>query len=312
MKTGRNNNEFTVVCDSDTLELKPVSLHDIPAITEYLQRYPSRSCDFSIGGILMWSDYFKYRIGFAKDSLIISGAMPESRTLLFYAPVGPIDRGSFRKLVADYCASHGEEGIILSASDISADESRESSIENPLVDDWKEYIYDADKFISFSGRKMEKKRNHYNFFLNHYPEHTIEAIDNSNIAEIIAFTKEFDKRHEGNSLSEYENEQTIRVLEDFGRYPFLGIAVRYEGKIIGYSFGECIGDTFFCHVEKGDIEYRGIYQMLASAMCRAAMSAYDGIRYLNREEDMGEESLRRSKLSYHPSRFIIKSIQCLQ
>lgn len=172
--------------------------------------------------------------------------------------------------------------------------------------DWMEYVYDADKMAGFAGRKMEKKRNHLNFFVNNYSPFEIESIGPSNISELIAFTLAFDTVHDDSELAQYESRQVIEVLKHYGDYPFEGIAVRKDGRVIGFSFGETIGDTFFAHVEKGDIAYRGIYQILASRMTQCATSRHPEVRYVNREEDMGDESLRRSKESYHPSLLIDK------
>ena len=89
-----------------------------------------------------------------------------------------------------------------------------------------------------------------------------------------------------------------------GRNNLFGITVRIGGELIGFAYGEVIGDMFFAHVEKGNIEYRGIYQMLSSAMAREA--ALRGARYANREDDAGDESLRLSKESYHPAMMVRK------
>ena len=98
------------------------------------------------------------------------------------------------------------------------------------------------------------------------------------------------------------------MLRDFGLYPFEGIALRKDGRIIGYTFGELTGDTFHVHAEKGDVSYRGVYQALASRMAKAVKDSHPQVSYLNREDDMGFLSLRRSKLSYRPSLVINKKV----
>lgn len=101
---------------------------------------------------------------------------------------------------------------------------------------------------------------------------------------------------------------TKGALASYFVYGFTGIVIRIDGKVAGFTFGEPNGDTFFVHVEKGDIEYRGIYQALSSAMARLVRKLLPEVAYLNREDDMGFEALKSSKMSYHPILFIDKRL----
>lgn len=288
------------------LHFRPVDSGDIELLEHYFHEYPSRSCDFSVGGVLIWASYYKYEISEYRDSLFIKGIWRETGETVFYSPLGPIDSDELHAVLADYCRQHDLEGVILCAEEQPRSESGDGRPLGPnLVESSLEYLYDIDKFIGFSGRKMEKKRNHMNFFINNYPFAT-EVITEANVQELIALTLEHNRTHSNDSLAAYESEQVIKVLRDYNAYPFFGIAVRHNGKIVGYSFGECIGDTFIIHAEKGDTEYRGVYQTVASQLAGAVSDLFPNVRYLNREDDMGYEHLRRSKLSYHPSLFITK------
>ncbi len=70
-----------------------------------------------------------------------------------------------------------------------------------------------------------------------------------------------------------------------------------------FTFGEPLNsDTAVIHVEKG-LDVRGLYQVINQEFCK---SAWAGLTYVNREEDMGIEGLRRAKQSYHPVKMIKK------
>ncbi|MCM1369762.1 MAG: phosphatidylglycerol lysyltransferase domain-containing protein [Candidatus Amulumruptor caecigallinarius] len=291
------------------LNFKSLGIKDIPLLIRFFSQYPSRSCDFSVGGTVMWADYFHYEYCIFRDTLFIKGAVPDSRTVIFYKPIGELSMNESEALISGYCRCSNVEGMIIYPEEFSPDSEPESTPDSPLINDWKEYLYEAEKFRHFSGRKMEKKRNHLNYFNTHYPKHVMRSIQESDIPRLIAFTLAFDTMHPGNKLLEYECEATMDVLKNWNCFPFTGVMVEIDNMIAGYSFGEFTGDTFFCHVEKGNIEYRGIYQALASGMCNHAMSLHPEIRYLNREEDMGDESLRESKMSYHPILFVGKRVR---
>lgn len=303
------NNPAVTETQGCELRFRPVEFRDIPLLTEFFNRYPSRSCDFSVGGVLMWADYFDYRIAVQDDSLLICGTDPTSGDKLFYAPCGPMENKRFMQLVNGYCRKNRKAGAILMPFE-SVPDSPVTALdyENECAACWKEYLYDIDRFTSFSGRKMEKKRNHLNFFINNYSPFETEIISGKSVAELIAFTIAFDASHTDNPLAAYECGQVIEVLRRFDDYPFFGLAIRIDGEVVGYTFGEKSGDTFFVHVEKGNIDFRGIYQALASGLAREVRSRFPDVRYLNREEDMGDESLRRSKESYHPTLFVNKRI----
>ena len=78
----------------------------------------------------------------------------------------------------------------------------------------------------------------------------------------------------------------------------LGGVLLVEGRIVGFSLGEIIGDTLFTHIEKADRDYEGCYQMLVAQF--AQQFAGEGVAFINREDDTGDLGLRTSKLSYHP------------
>lgn len=289
------------------MDFRPVSEDDIPFLADCFRAIKSRSNDFSIGGLMMWVDYFDYELALVENSLIIKGRDPETGNLLFYKPCGNLDLARYCEMVKYYCAQTNQKGYIIIPQPRDAAEPASAPNDNyDSLPDWKEYLYDIEKFETFGGRKMEKKRNHLNFFIHNYSPFGIEPICSANIAELITFTLAFSSVHDDSALAQYECSQVVDVLRKFSSYPFEGVAVRKDGNIIGYTFGEVIGDTCFVHAEKGDVAYRGIYQLLASSMAKHIADRYPQVRYLNREEDMGDESLRLNKESYHPALYIDK------
>ena len=291
----------------EELDFKPLTKSSIEEINALIAKYPSRSCDYSIGGIFMWIDYFQYKFAISEDSLFIMGN--ENGTPFFYRPIGRLSESASYTLIYDYCKANGIFPRILGEETISADTPMQAL--NPLEykREWMEYLYDIDKFIGFPGKKMEKKRNHYNYFIKNYPDAKLIPISSDMYNALKDFTESFEDNHGGDGTFEYESTQTLDVLRNFEQYPFIGYAVEIDNKIVGYTFGEIIGDTLFAHVEKGDIEIRGIYQILASSLCKNAKNRFPELRFVNREEDMGYEALAKSKMSYHPTAFIMKHIE---
>lgn len=289
------------------MKFTQIDKSDIGLMMRYFERYPSRSCDYSICGTLMWSDMFGYEICESEETLFIRGYDAERDVYTYYTPIGSLDVNEAIGRIADYSESMEEDFEIITYTDIEADRADESGY-TERERGMKEYLYPIDRFLHFAGKKMEKKRNHLNYFHNHWPQHEVKPITPADIPELLEFTERFMESHPDSDLFNYESSHAMMMLRDYEDYPFEGILIRIDGKIEGYSFGENIGDTFFVHVEKGNIDFRGIYQAVASEMAQYVAASHPATIYLNREDDMGDESLRQSKESYHPTLFVMKKI----
>lgn len=301
--------ETTTVVKDIALKFRTPTIHDIDSLKKYFEGSTSRSCDYSIVGVLLWQEYFHYRIAEVNDTLFVMGVIPDSETPLFYAPQGKMENHEAVLLIKEYLQSQNKSGLLIKYEECESEiQFIESDSNSCLQRDWMEYLYDIHKFETFAGKKMEKKRNHLNYFYNHYSGFEVEEISEKNVEDIIEFTEIFATSHKDVELALYESRHTLSILSNYKKYNQVGIAIRYEGVIIGFSFGEIVGDTLLAHVEKGNVEYRGIYQMLASQLCKTALSKNPDLKYVNREDDMGSEHLRQSKMSYHPDLFINKSL----
>lgn len=79
-----------------------------------------------------------------------------------------------------------------------------------------------------------------------------------------------------------------------------------EGKIVAFSVGEIKNDTLFVHVEKADRQYRGAYTAMMNAFVKFALEKEATLKFVNREDDMGMEGLRKAKTDLHPAELIEK------
>lgn len=294
---------------TEILEFSPVTDEVMPLLVRKFRDFKSRSCDYSVGGVLLWSRMFDYSYTIYENSLLLKGKDPETGNLLYYKPIGDLSLQNAISLYRQDAAGR-ESYLVDYIEDENIEEAEPVAGErkNPCIRrrEWDEYVYPIEKFVGFPGKKMEKKRNHLNYFNNHYPDKEIIEITSENASDIAEFSAELDALHPDESGFEYENSECIRMLGHIEETPMFGIAVKIEGKIVGYAFGEVVGDTLFQHAEKGNYNIRGIYQFLASEM--AARGVLLGATFVNREDDMCSEDLRKSKLSYHPSMMIRKML----
>ena len=171
-----------------------------------------------------------------------------------------------------------------------------------------DYIYDTKDLIELSGRAYHSKKNHLNYFLANY-EYEYGRMTPEMAGEAMEFIREFNERkdledpHE-RLLLEFEERAMRDVFVNLDTVGYLSGIIRIGGRIEAISIGGKLGTkTVTVHVEKANINYRGLYQAINNEFCRHMAK---NVKRINREEDMGLPGLRKAKLSYKPVKFVEK------
>lgn len=287
------------------LSFKPITLDDIPTLNAYFNAYPHRQCDRAMGSTVMWRDYFENRFALHNGTIILSAKLNDE--ICFSYPIGR-NPDECLEMIEEYC---NEKNIPMVLCTVNNKELEHLKIKYPgcIADadrDWFDYLYEKDAIMNLIGRKYSTPRNHINKFRKLYPDWSFAPVSKDNVDELIEFTNNFTFNAEKDESAKLELEMCIEVLRNFDVYGMLGGVLKADDKIVGYSIGEIIGDTVFCHIEKADISFAGAYQMLTNQFLKTFASS-DDIKFVNREEDCGDEGLRKSKLSYHPCELIEKN-----
>lgn len=166
-----------------------------------------------------------------------------------------------------------------------------------------DYIYNRIDLANLSGKAYHKKKNLVNAFKNNY-EFTIQKIDSSNIEDA---KKVLNLWKEGRDLKQTDYYQCIDALDDIKNENSVltGIIAYVENNPVAWSLGELLPDskTYLVHFEKGDNNYKGVYQFINN---ETAKNLPETVLYINREQDLGDEGLRQAKMTYRPCGFINK------
>ena len=287
------------------LSFKKIEFSDIPVLKAYFNAYPARQCDRALGSTVMWRDYFSNKYAVHDGTLILSSAFNDSEC--FSHPIGKNPDSAFKAL-EDYCDENGIDLVFMGVNkaELPALLKRYPESIAEADRDWFDYLYEKDAIMNLIGRKYSTPRNHINKFKKHYTDWSFSEIKKEDIPELVEFTKNFTFNAEKDESAKLELEMCVEVLENYDTYGMIGGVLRVNDKIIAYSIGEITGDTLFCHVEKADISYHGAYQMLTNQFLRM-YADNDDVKFVNREEDCGDEGLRRSKLSYNPVELLVKN-----
>lgn len=129
---------------------------------------------------------------------------------------------------------------------------------------------------------------------------TNASSDNIYIKQAIDFIADFGSDIPSGSTSKDENNRAAELFKNLDKLPLVAAVLTVGKKVVGVTCGEIIGDTLHIHIEKADRNYNGTYSYLNNSYAKYMKSVNDNIQFINREEDDGDEGLRRAKESYHP------------
>lgn len=299
------------------LRFKPVTDADMPLINGLLQTSISRTCDYTIGGIYMWIDYFGYEYCVYRDTLFIKGRTENHRCeTAFMLPVGSLPLDESVQLVLDYCCAKSLPPVFSAVPDdrldALVDVLGDSCGIEPL-DDWADYLYDIHVLASMTGKAMSKKRNHVNQFCNANPGWSFTPLGYEDLADIlIFFGSDGIGEKTDSAIAAYEYCECRRVLEHYTSYPFEGAVLRLaSGEIAAFAVGEVIADTLYVHIEKINHLISGAGAAVGHLFAAYMLGRHPGLRYCNREEDCGDTGLRVAKMQYHPLTLLRKyNVRC--
>lgn len=282
------------------LKFKKMMLDDACVLRSYFEKSTNRFCDFSVGGSVMWRNVYDTEYAILDGAMYMNFRIGDNERAFSY-PIGkplPETVGNIRA----YCES---TGIPMIFAALSADEKDELCSLFPQSDflldrDHSDYIYLGEDLAELKGKKYATQRNHINRFLSENSDWCFKEITQKNLSLVKEFFERFVKENEKEGFSAQEEIKCVfDVLEKFSSYGFFGEALFVGDAIVGFFLGECVGDTFIVHIEKSDRNIQGAYQMLARR--EAEKYCVGNIKYVNREDDAGDEGLRRSKLAYRPA-----------
>ncbi len=246
----------------------------------------------------MWRTYFRLSFREEGDTLLVRLCYDGEHEGYLY-PRGADPEGAVRRL-GEAAKNNSQPLRFVCLSDTERDTVLSLLPEAEVTSDRGEadYLYRTEELAKLAGRRFGGQRNHVNRFDRLYPDHTLTLLTEADVPELLLFLDRFAERHAERPLLSEELVMTREVLSSYAAYGMEGLVLRAEGRICAFAVGEVVGDTLTVHIEKADTAVAGSYQKIVQGF--AACHDTAKVPYLNREDDMNDEGLRRSKLSYHP------------
>lgn len=292
------------------MEFLSIQKEDVRQLAPYFAAQTRHMGDFSLAFQFMWFEALKPQFAIVENCLVIKEFY--AGKCYFHYPVSlkNDEEEELRavKRIEEYCRA---EYIRLHFTNVP--ENRlynlvtrygEALITNNRR--WRDYLYNAEDFRSYPGKKYAGQRNHARKFEKMYPNWTFDTLSPSDMGALVDFLKEYEavQRAKGNFIAEEEMDEVYALLPYIEKFDLYAGILRVEGKIVGFSVGEKCGDMIVVHIEKALRGYEGAYPFLAQQFARKFCG--DGVNYLNRMDDAGDLGLRKSKLQYHPCEIVGK------
>ena len=173
-----------------------------------------------------------------------------------------------------------------------------------------DYVYGIDDLADLRGRKFQKKRNHVNRFRAEHPGYEVIPLNSCNMAMAQHMINEWYRvRMKEDPEGDYllENIALARACQNYEALGMEGIMLAEGGNVFAVTMGSLLReDIMDVHFEKALENVEGAYAMVNCEFARYIRLKYPEVKYLNREDDVGIEGLRKAKLSYNPHHMVEK------
>jgi len=277
-------------------EFAPLSIDMREDLYPALNVLPDGISEFTFSGLYLFRKTYDYRISHITDTTaIISGLKNGER--FFSTPCAVLPEDTLRRMFENHAYQKN-----LSETQATHDRLRLEEAGHRVVEDRDnfDYVYDRKDLSELAGSAYHKKRNLVNAFLNSY-SYEQKTLDRHNVADAMSVLDAW--RAEKGIDGDYNAAR--EALELYSVLGMRGAVYYVDGKPAAYALGEPIAKArmFAVHFEKAIGQFKGIYQFINQAFAQS-MPAH--IRYINREQDLGDEGLRQAKMTYRPSGFVKK------
>lgn len=281
------------------LNFKIIDKDQLEEYKKYYDYSTSFGCDTNLVNVYLWRYEYNINLAVFDDTLIKAYFRDDGTVWGYCMPVGKNTKGALEEIFNDAKERGAEPNIVMLTTEQKA--LLESLYPNkftfkPSLEN-QDYIYYSRDLATLEGKKFHSKRNHISRFYRTYKNTKFKMIDKTNISDAMRVV--FDWYKENNISSDDSSEiQVVReALENIENLKMSGALLYVDERPVAMTLGSEISDRVYdINFEKALRDYDGVYAVINNEFAKT-LTQYE---YINREEDMGIEGLRKAKLSYNP------------
>ena len=288
------------------VELKDIRIEDYNKLQKYYLMRRPETADSNLLDLYMWTDCYPTQY-FCNEKGVMWVAKSEDNK--YYSSVPCCSNEDLKECFYDTQKYFNEvlnKKLVMYVVDkeavdiLNLPEDKYTVIPDRTYYD---YVYDAQKLQTLSGRKYHKKKNHYNAFCREYEgRYEFKLLDSTHHDEIMDYLENWKQHKEHTEEKEFIDFEAIGIkylLEHENVFDYKIGSVYIDDKLEAFTIGNYYKqeDMVYIPVEKANPNIRGLYTFICSEFLKVA---FPNAAKENREDDMGLEGLRKSKLSYNP------------
>ncbi len=282
-------------------KFKDITIKDKMTIDHYYERcgYINSDCNFT--NMYIWQPEFHIQYTIVEGCLVLRA---QEETGWWYHTM-PVGGGNIKQAILTMRDQWKEDCCIKPLTEEMCERLEEvfpGQYQFEHMRDLDDYVYTREKLMNLSGKKMHAKRNHVNRFKNKY-DYRYELISPENLQKVAEFV--FRQIETRSTNPEGEKRAAKRLFDHYELLGVKGAALLVDGNVVAATVGENQNGTVLIHIEKADTSYEGSYAAINQMFVERE---WEGYTYVNREEDMGIEGIRKAKLSYYPDLMVKKFV----
>ena len=292
-------------------DFKRPQLEDKEVISHYFKHHTSRSCERTFVNVFLWARFYNVTFAIIEDTLVFKSE--DENSFAFAYPAGEPE--NVKKALDTLYQYSQERGVPFRLYNVTPDHFEQIEAWYPgrfqieYNEDLADYVYESEKLCTLAGKKLHGKRNHINKFKSLYEGRwSYETMSGDNVEECFQMALKWRNQNGCDDDPEKNSEMcvTLNSLRLFRELELTGGILRADGRILAFTIGEPVcSDTFVVHIEKAFPDVQGAYTMINQQFVEHECMDY---RYVNREEDTGDEGLRKAKRSYRPVFMVEKGV----
>jgi hypothetical protein len=291
------------------LTFAPIRLADYALFQQHLGINRFLNSEYNFTTLFAWQAAYQMEYALVEGCLCVKARGAEGE--YFYYPLGERDRvEAALGVLLDHARQKNIPLVLMSLSESMLECLREFPLTRRFTPEPRpalfDYIYPREQLAGLKGKKMDGKRNHFNFFIKNY-DWALTDITPDNLPECRAKLREFILARSENP--EEELSATNTALEHRAALNLVCKCLYADGQLAGVIMAENHHGTALIQIAKSDVTFRGA----SVALFRLFLEEnFTGCASVNFMEDMGLPGLRNAKMSYHPDHFIEKSVLTVQ
>lgn len=281
------------------LNFRLIEKTDINIYRKYYNYSELMGCDVNLLNAYLWRKEYNIRFAVFDDTLIKAYFNDDGRVWGYCMPSGKNVRGALHQIMIDAADRNSKPVFVMltNAQRAMLESTFPSKFNYVRSPENQDYIYYTKDLVMLQGKKYHSKRNHISKFYKSYSDTHFETLDSSNEQDALSVAIQWCKES-GYNPDNYNELEVIReALMLREQYNMRGAVLYVDGAPVAMTLGSEISDKVYdINFEKALRKYDGVYSVICNEFAKI-LTKYE---YINREEDMGIEGLKKSKLSYNP------------